>query len=919
MKRNKNKKLNDDIIYQGTLPEMTIIADKNSGEIYKNNTPHISINKEDFYKRNKGEGYFHNGMNKFWKESPIKPEDVAFAFLPDVVEAGVRVASKPIGKVISKVLSKNKYVLNDKNAYKVVRGGLFHDDYLNGNNPLSVKPNPDKIYAVLEDVVKSSNRESYAKWIPKENKQNIKILGKDKGYTNIAELYQKKSDKDINLFTNGSHWADLKINSPEKQLNIYKNNIENYKNYKGHLSEENLNKYIKYIENNINNLNQQYNKFINKTNKYKLDLNDLITDDLSKIMDDDDVGNILFRDIYDAHTGDEIIMNTKIAHPKSIYGGNKIKDITVRNPLLSIPLIYQINKKDDMKKLGGSTKYKIEAEGGEIIQSDKPIEIKKGGIAIPLGNGFSLLQGNTHKQGGIDIDLKGNGKVWSDVPFLNGESPAKKVLDGEDPNLVFKEQELYKQMNKIKDNGNKAEMGEEVKTEQKRTKPRKINLEGITTTRNRPYNLENTIRIANSLDTVPYLNDMQRSVILANIIEESGSDPYAIDKTKDYTGLLQWEDSRRYSKKTGNVNKDIDNQLNNEIYATINNTTDKKSWTHGGKGSGYKTAKGAYKVWTNAKTIEDATHSFTRGYVRPRDGNESVKNRTKVAEQIYERYNNAKESENKTSVTDRIIKFLGLKEYGGTISNDAFMYNINGNVKQGSRFVPSTGKRVKAKNGLLVEDLSEGIKEALNTNPTTWDYISIASNALGSLRSYFINKNMINKLKEPLAPVAPALEQAVKLNTTYNINPQLDLLKQSENNAYKDIAENTNSSNVALSRRQNVRLNNLLQRASLYGEKFNIENQLINQDLINKQSVSSRNIQNYNQYLTDKYKHNLAINEFNNKRKEMLSEVDNSLINNLSNIVMDNVTRTEKRRQDKNTLLASFLKSPEALKIFNIK
>ena len=48
----------------------------------------------------------------------------------------------------------------------------------------------------------------------------------------------------------------------------------------------------------------------------------------------------------------------------------------------------------------------------------------------------------------------------------------------------------------------------------------------------------------------------------------------------------------------------------------------------------------------------------------------------------------------------------------------------------------------------------------------------------------------------------------------------------------------------------------------------------------------------------------------------MLSEVDNNLIKNLSNIVIDGVTRNEKRTQARNTLLANLLKSPDALKIF---
>ena len=107
------------------------------------------------------------------------------------------------------------------------------------------------------------------------------------------------------------------------------------------------------------------------------------------------------------------------------------------------------------------TKHKIEAEGGELIQSNQPIKIKRGGMAVPLGNGFSLLKGRKHNQGGIDIDLQGDAKIWSSVPFLSGLSPAERVLDGENPDKVFAQQESYKDMYGIKDDGSKKRFGGE--------------------------------------------------------------------------------------------------------------------------------------------------------------------------------------------------------------------------------------------------------------------------------------------------------------------------------------------------------------------------------------------------------------------------------------------------------------------------
>ena len=104
-------------------------------------------------------------------------------------------------------------------------------------------------------------------------------------------------------------------------------------------------------------------------------------------------------------------------------------------------------------------------------QVKKP-NVVRGGIAIPLGRNYYYMAGRKHKNGGIDIGknprtglevedgevmhINNNEvKVFSSVPFLNGKSPAQKVLGGENPNTVFKQQETFKDRNGINDNGTK--------------------------------------------------------------------------------------------------------------------------------------------------------------------------------------------------------------------------------------------------------------------------------------------------------------------------------------------------------------------------------------------------------------------------------------------------------------------------------
>lgn len=100
--------------------------------------------------------------------------------------------------------------------------------------------------------------------------------------------------------------------------------------------------------------------------------------------------------------------------------------------------------------------------------------VVRGGIAIPLKDktNYYYMAGRKHKNGGIDIGenprtglevedgevmhvSKNEIKVFSSVPFLNGKSPAQKVLGGENPNTVFKQQESFKDRNGINDDGTK--------------------------------------------------------------------------------------------------------------------------------------------------------------------------------------------------------------------------------------------------------------------------------------------------------------------------------------------------------------------------------------------------------------------------------------------------------------------------------
>ena len=160
-----------------------------------------------------------------------------------------------------------------------------------------------------------------------------------------------------------------------------------------------------------------------------------------------------------------------------------------------------------------------------------------------------------------------------------------------------------------------------------------VDYSGLKTTNNRKYNPKYISYISDSLKNSG-ISDIKRASILANIIEESGGNPFALDSTGKFYGLLQWAGDRYAPTKEKDVYKEIDNQLK-YITDTIGNSTDKKSWTHGGTGSGYNSLKDAMTDF-DSDDLDTAMKGFTLGYVRPTGKIDSYNNRLKVAKQLYD-------------------------------------------------------------------------------------------------------------------------------------------------------------------------------------------------------------------------------------------------------------------------------------------
>ena len=195
---------------------------------------------------------------------------------------------------------------------------------------------------------------------------------------------------------------------------------------------------------------------------------------------------------------------------------------------------------------------------------------------------------------------------------------------------------------------------------------------------------------------------------------------------------------------------------------------------------------------------------------------------------------------------------------------------------------------------------SDGKGQGRFKNITTADWIGLGSNVAGSLASYFASRRAINKMR---GPGQPTLISANKLKTKYNINPQLDRIREDKFEAYRDIDANTASSRVSLARKQRVR-NAAGQAANeLYGNKENIETNLINQDRRNQQSVRQFNAQQYNQYIDRK-------TAFDNGIREAKVTNINNLFSGINAGIQDMISRYENRKALNNTIGAMRASAP---------
>ena len=693
--------------------------------------------------------------------------------------------------------------------------------------------------------------------------------------------------------------------------------------------------------------------------------------------------------------------------------------------------------------------------------------IVRGGVAIPIPNkkNYYYMKGRKHEQGGIDIGKNPRTglevedgevmhisptevKVFSSVPFLNGESPAEKVMKGNNPNKVFNAQERYKDVNNINDDGTKNNRNRKNKSRYGTKKNGFEKIKEMQSLANNVSTLENPII---SPDYTPYYDTTE----VGKLINHSENpDSIGFDKVtrrwyapkgKDldednfgmgvdrYTGgnindkikkdskgreYITEEDERDLRfKRIKSANQSAKRRIDfiRKYYNDEGNVTETKEALVTNliynRGSG-KTARVYFnpedeKYVPMQRAILRGTDDEVREEINKIYREAGLANRDSLVNNFYEKRNKkrmgglsrSKDYGSKSKPYPNVDKkdFAGKnRSYPIPTKSDAIdalrlaglhgrddiktkvynkypelrkraknggVYTVTSNGKTSLRMIPSTGERIKFKNGgiediektvtLIPEIYSLGLKDELSNkinqpivnyhtpveeikydildtkgrfNPITGvdlntkrdydnrnnimkkrgynslisDGIGIASNIVGSIIGYNANKKALKKMKYNKAPVNLIPS---KLKTSININPQLDTIRDQQQAYERQIDANTASSRVALGRKQLGRLNTIKLLNNIYANKENTETELINKDRLNQQAVANQNITNYNTWKEKK-------NAFENAIIEKQSENTIGLINSINAGVQNAIGNFEKRLAAENNIRAIAAANP---------
>ena len=173
------------------------------------------------------------------------------------------------------------------------------------------------------------------------------------------------------------------------------------------------------------------------------------------------------------------------------------------------------------------------------------------------------------------------------------------------------------------------------------------------------------------------------------------------------------------------------------------------------------------------------------------------------------------------------------------------------------------------------------------------DWYSLGADLIGTIGASIIGANAASNTYIPEAPVR---YQATKLNTNYNITPQLEIIRRSRNRLANEVAGNTSSSVAAINRLNLLENNANEQLNKLYDIKENRESELLNQDALNQQSVSAQNVQAVNDY-------NYRVAELKNARTQAMGNVLTGTLQGIGNSFQNLISQGRQNYDDTQAML----------------
>lgn len=602
--------------------------------------------------------------------------------------------------------------------------------------------------------------------------------------------------------------------------------------------------------------------------------------------------------------------------------------------------------------------------------------VVRGGKATNIGGNLYYMNGRKHSQGGIDIGKNPKTglevedgeivetrpdslRVFSAQPIINGNSPAKLVMGGANPDKVFQAQETFKDVNGINDDGSKKRMGGKVKI-RRRTNTEIDEELGLVPNKNRKaaggFVTVNGNVIDKLVGDIPFpptggrkkaaLGTDKRDkdyVVMNGQLYQVTNDEFSetaylpVDERTPNSRLLdgrsaaarksdrQVQTAAKRDAKKSVANSSIPKGNNfiepfNPVqYRATGNSAGSRSTNNSGSNRGFtvaqrkqvtdaasRDAKGARTDFRNMLEVPEFTPGTYSGGNRntgTRSTNSAPQTRVTPIEEAPATTAATKTSKPATSSAPRRRSGSSktTKTSATATPTAAPKFASLDSMMQGlptlSRNTPTT--------------IPTRTVDGASTNAGVPDTISSPRKRLALFDKLDTNDiiglganlagtiasgiNTRKALNKMEAPPQPNPVIASNLKTDFNISPQLGEIEENARRMVTDINANTSSSRTRLQRLQRTRNQAQTSKNSLRGQKENIETQLINQDRLNKQGVRATNVAAMNDWQNRSA-------AFRNSIREQKASSLNNMFSGINAGLQDMLSRIENRRNYNNTL-----------------